>query len=120
MGPAVSGNLDVVAGSRYVPLDWLCCAYALLTAISVVGLQYYHVAKIVLAVSASPSPVVGYENLKHLRNIEVCRPFHDLSTLITKDIRPCREPFEITFSSSLAWQGRTPKQRMPSLLLDIA
>lgn len=42
-----------------------------------IGLQYYHVAKIVLAVSGSPSLAVGYENLKHLRNIEVCRAFRN-------------------------------------------
>ncbi|BCR92857.1 uncharacterized protein ACHE_80757S [Aspergillus chevalieri] len=46
------------------PVIWM------LLPVHVIGLQYYHVAKIVLAVSASPSPAVGYENLKHLRNIE--------------------------------------------------
>jgi len=76
-------------GTSGSPLFGCCCQFTvritefvvlrsrLLTAVSVIGLQYYHVAKIVLAVSASPSPAVGYENLKHLRNIEVCRPFHD-------------------------------------------
>lgn len=75
MEPAVPRYLDDVASSRYVSLDWLCCIYALLIAVSVIGLQYYHVAKIVLAVSSSPSPAVGYENLKHLRNIEVSCSF---------------------------------------------
>ncbi|OJJ86223.1 uncharacterized protein ASPGLDRAFT_1331273 [Aspergillus glaucus CBS 516.65] len=50
-------------GQRF-PNIWM------LLPIHVIGLQYYHVAKIVLAVSSSPSPAVGYENLKHLRNIE--------------------------------------------------
>ena len=39
---------------------------------AVVGLQYYHIAKIVLAVSSCPNPGLAYENLKHSRNIEVC------------------------------------------------
>lgn len=78
-----------------------CVGFILLTAVSVIGLQYYHVAKIVLAVSSSPRPAVGYENLKHLRNIEVCRPFHDSQCFVCLDVRHFREPFGITFSSSL-------------------
>lgn len=95
------------------------CVYILLTAVSVIGLQYYHVAKIVLAVSSSPSPAVGYENLKHLRNIEVCRPFHDSRCFVCL-ICLTRGPFGITFSSSLAWRDQIPEQKMLSSLLDIA
>lgn len=37
-----------------------------------VGLQYYHLAKIMLAVSSCPSPTFGHGNLNKLRNMEVC------------------------------------------------
>lgn len=37
-----------------------------------VGLQYYHLAKIMLAVSSCPSPMFGHGNLNQLRNMEVC------------------------------------------------
>ena len=46
----------------------------------VLGLQYYHIAKIVLTISSCPSPMLGYETLKQSRNIEVGR-----STLASKN-----------------------------------
>lgn len=43
----------------------------LLTSCAVLGLQYYHIAKIILTISSCPSPMLGYETLKQSRNIEV-------------------------------------------------
>jgi hypothetical protein len=37
----------------------------------VIGLQYYHVAKIVFAVSTRQQPRTGYESIQHGRTIEV-------------------------------------------------
>lgn len=59
-----------MVGYHYFPFNFEMLKLTVLAA--VVGLQYYHIAKIVLAVSSCPSPVLAYENLKHSRNIEVC------------------------------------------------
>jgi hypothetical protein len=38
---------------------------------TVVGVQYYHIAKIILAFSCCPSPALAYESFRHSRNKEV-------------------------------------------------
>lgn len=54
----------------------------------VVGLQYYHIARIVLAVSNHQSPTPGYENLRHARKIEVRPRFpRRLPSLSTNTLR---------------------------------
>jgi hypothetical protein len=49
----------------------ILCALQLTTSI-VVGLQYYHIAKIVLAISTPRANASGYGSLREGREVEVC------------------------------------------------
>ncbi|XHG08615.1 hypothetical protein AWENTII_011709 [Aspergillus wentii] len=53
----------------------------MLLSVHVVGLQYYHLAKIVLAFSSRPSSLPAYENFRHSRNIEKTVRNHLLTVL---------------------------------------
>lgn len=59
---------------RYVPRgareDQRLPEIWLLSGCHVVGRQYYHIAKIILAVSIRMGPDLGYENLRHGRRVE--------------------------------------------------
>lgn len=51
----------------------------------VVGLQYYHIAKIILAISTPRATALGYERLREGRKLEVTcpKPLYLLSSYLT-------------------------------------
>ncbi|KAB8227498.1 uncharacterized protein BDW43DRAFT_244068 [Aspergillus alliaceus] len=53
----------------------------MLLPVHVIGVQYYHIAKIILALACCPSPPLAYERFRHSRNIEKIIRSHLLTIL---------------------------------------
>ncbi|KAJ5618393.1 hypothetical protein N7528_007036 [Penicillium herquei] len=93
---------------RVVPSDSeLSCKFPviwMLLPVHVIGLQYYHIAKIVLALSESSQPSSTYESLRHSRMIEKNVRHHLLTILGLAESNPRAENTLFTARHSLvAW-----------------
>ncbi|KAK4866111.1 hypothetical protein LT330_008851 [Penicillium expansum] len=69
-----------------LPVMWM------LLPVHVIGIQYYHIAKIVLALSESSQASSTYESLRHSRTVEVRSNTNIFRSALTKDLEECTPP----------------------------
>ncbi|RAK98829.1 uncharacterized protein BO80DRAFT_479437 [Aspergillus ibericus CBS 121593] len=91
--------------SRRFPEVWM------LLPVHVIGVQYYHIAKIVLAFSCCPSPSLAYESFKNSRNIEKTIRHHLFMVLGLAKSNPKAENTLFTARHSLVAWGWVIRQR---------
>ncbi|KAB8076425.1 hypothetical protein BDV29DRAFT_170229 [Aspergillus leporis] len=104
--------------NRRFPGVWM------LLPVHVVGVQYYHIAKIILAFSCCPSPALAYESFRHSRNKEKSIRNHLLTVLGLAKSNPKAENTLFTARHSLvAWgwvlRHRQDQEAAESLLRDM-
>ncbi|GKZ32514.1 hypothetical protein AbraIFM66950_001983 [Aspergillus brasiliensis] len=83
----------------------------MLLPVHVVGTQYYHIAKIVLAFSCCPTPPLAYESFKHSRNIEKTIRHHLFMVLGLAKSNPKAENTLFTARHSLVAWGWVIRQK---------
>ncbi|KAI2933774.1 transcriptional regulator family: Fungal Specific TF [Aspergillus niger] len=83
----------------------------MLLPVHVVGTQYYHIAKIVLAFSCCPSPPLAYESFRNSRNIEKTIRYHLFMVLGLAKSNPKAENTLFTARHSLVAWGWVIRQK---------
>ncbi|KAE8368599.1 hypothetical protein BDV27DRAFT_141818 [Aspergillus caelatus] len=96
----------------------------MLLPVHVVGVQYYHIAKIILAFSYCPSPSLAYESFKQSRSIEKVVRGHLLTVLGLAKSNPRAENTLFTARHSLVSWGwilrhRQDQEAAENLLRDV-
>ncbi|OOO04606.1 hypothetical protein OAory_01109430 [Aspergillus oryzae] len=96
----------------------------MLLPVHVVGVQYYHIAQIILAFSNRPSPSLAYESFKQARNIEKIVRGHLLTVLGLAKSNPRAENTLFTARHSLVSWGwilrhRQDQEAAENLLRDV-
>ncbi|PYH37599.1 uncharacterized protein BO87DRAFT_450815, partial [Aspergillus neoniger CBS 115656] len=83
----------------------------MLLPVHVVGTQYYHIAKIVLAFACCPSPPLAYESFRNSRNIEKTIRYHLFMVLGLAKSNPKAENTLFTARHSLVAWGWVIRQK---------
>ncbi|KAK6837143.1 hypothetical protein RU639_001045 [Aspergillus parasiticus] len=96
----------------------------MLLPVHVVGVQYYHIAQIILAFSNCPSPSLAYESFKQARNVEKIVRGHLLTVLGLAKSNPRAENTLFTARHSLVSWGwilrhRQDQEAAENLLRDV-
>ncbi|PYH91268.1 hypothetical protein BO71DRAFT_359836 [Aspergillus ellipticus CBS 707.79] len=92
--------------SRRFPEVWM------LLPVHVVGVQYYHIAKIVLAFSCCPSPLLAYESFRNSRSVEKTIRHHLFMVLALAKSNPKAENTLFTARHSLVAWGWVIRHRL--------